>query len=554
MQIRSIALSHKLAKESPINKPSLLQLILIKYQSFTDPCISLYMIIVIVVLPFYYTTGYYGIATAKEAVFMLSCRILLPLLLAEGGLFLLVLLLGDGTLKEKGILLFKKLSTTDRFALLYVLALLLSFAFTNYKEEALWGADGWQMGFLPQLMLAASYFKIAHAWKLKLWLPLLLLPTSMVQFLFACMNRFGLYPVPMDGANPLFIAFIGNINWYCGYMVTILFGVVYFLWAEYPCRKWRGFLYCYLFLGFASLITQGSFSGIFTFVACMLLLLFLSAFYGRNLNSLLLVLMIFCIACCGVSLLCSLFPQTVTYPEGIPSLLTASSFPWIASVFLMILLLAIRKWSDKAFFSKILRFFSLIFLFLIAMSGIIFLALLVKNTLSPGSIGFLSRYSVFTFTPEWGSKRGATWRAGFLCFAEQPLLKKLIGIGPDCMGIYTLQDAGLPIKELLQAQFSGLTLTNTHNEWLTILLNLGILGLCGFMGMTGSACFRFFCCGIKGHGKYSHFIGACGMCVFAYTVHNLFSFQQITNVTLLFLLLGIGENCRKAEESPSPSP
>ena len=286
----------------------------------------------------------------------------------------------------------------------------------------------------------------------------------------------------------------------------------------------------------------------------LLLLLFLSAFYGRNLNSLLLVLMIFCIACCGVSLLCSLFPQTVTYPEGIPSLLTASSFPWIASVFLMILLLAIRKWSDKAFFSKILRFFSLIFLFLIAMSGIIFLALLVKNTLSPGSIGFLSRYSVFTFTPEWGSKRGATWRAGFLCFAEQPLLKKLIGIGPDCMGIYTLQDAGLPIKELLQAQFSGLTLTNTHNEWLTILLNLGILGLCGFMGMTGSACFRFFCCGIKGHGKYSHFIGACGMCVFAYTVHNLFSFQQITNVTLLFLLLGIGENCRKAEESPSPSP
>ena len=47
-------------------------------------------------------------------------------------------------------------------------------------------------------------------------------------------------------------------------------------------------------------------------------------------------------------------------------------------------------------------------------------------------------------------------------------------------------------------------------------------------------------------GKKSMLVGACGFCVLAYTVNNMFSFQQVMNISTVFVIMGIGENLRRS--------
>lgn len=116
-----------------------------------DIVISVYMIVILMVLPLY-NKGYARIGTEKETFFLKTmtygAKALLPV-------FLLWLLFRLVTAVQKKELpkftewpagLWKNLSVTDRFAVFYGIAVLVSYLFTNYREEALWGdsvlADG----------------------------------------------------------------------------------------------------------------------------------------------------------------------------------------------------------------------------------------------------------------------------------------------------------------------------------------------------------------------------------------------------------------------------
>ena len=86
--------------------------------------------------------------------------------------------------------------------------------------------------------------------------------------------------------------------------------------------------------------------------------------------------------------------------------------------------------------------------------------------------------------------------------------------------------------------FYGNRLTNAHNEWLTILVDIGVLGLVSYAGMMISVIRNFLHA-----GKKSMLVGACGICVLAYTVNNMFSFQQVMNISTVFVIMGIGGIC-----------
>ena len=171
-----------------------------------------------------------------------------------------------------------------------------------------------------------------------------------------------------------------------------------------------------------------------------------------------------------------------------------------------------------------------------AVCAVLLLAVMIAvNTARPGSLGPLSKYSLFTFSKDWGSARGGTWSAGWLCFAEQDLLHKLVGTGPDTMSAYIYLDGSEKLLTLVREKFGSLTLTNAHNEWLTVLVNTGILGLTAFAGIMVSAIRRFLTAGRK-----NTLVCACGFCMLAYSVNNIFSFQQAMNVATIFVIFGMG--------------
>jgi len=41
----------------------------------------------------------------------------------------------------------------------------------------------------------------------------------------------------------------------------------------------------------------------------------------------------------------------------------------------------------------------------------------------------------------------------------------------------------MELRNMVQDKFNNLHLTNAHNEWLTVLVNTGILGVIGYVGM-----------------------------------------------------------------------
>lgn len=98
-----------------------------------------------------------------------------------------------------------------------------------------------------------------------------------------------------------------------------------------------------------------------------------------------------------------------------------------------------------------------------------------------GGIFGLAEVSLLVFRDEWANYRGAIWTDGVLVYRSMNPLYKLIGIGPDCFAeyLYTVPE----LADRVYAQFGDSRLTNAHNEWLTTLINQGVLGLVCYVGI-----------------------------------------------------------------------
>ena len=145
-----------------------------------------------------------------------------------------------------------------------------------------------------------------------------------------------------------------------------------------------------------------------------------------------------------------------------------------------------------------------------------------------------------------------------MCFSEQDIVHKLTGVGPDAMSAYIYQDGSEGLLQMLNQVFGpNLRLTNTHNEWLTVLVDTGILGLIGFGGAMVTAMAAFFrksgesgkAASGGGSGGFCSVCCACGFSLLAYTVNNMFSFQQTVSLTTMIAILGMGMAFLRAEGS-----
>ena len=112
-----------------------------------DIVISIYMVVILAVLPLY-NKGYAQIGTEKENFFLKTMtyagKFLLPvfllwLLFAVAAMIQKKELLKKNMLRQLPEIVWREFGTTDKFAFAYGIAVILSYAFTNYRDEALWG-------------------------------------------------------------------------------------------------------------------------------------------------------------------------------------------------------------------------------------------------------------------------------------------------------------------------------------------------------------------------------------------------------------------------------
>lgn len=520
-----------------------------------DIVISVYMCAVLVVLPLY-NKGYAQIGTEKENFFRKTMtyggKALLPVFILWAAFRLITAIRAKELpgIRELPGRLWRDLSSTDKFAALYGIAVLLSYLFTNYREEALWGTASWRMGMWTQLGAVIVYFMISRMWQWKSWIPALILPVSAVVFALGYVNKFCLFPIDPQFVNTSFISTIGNINWYCGYLVTILFGGVYLLWRMEPEMTWKKLLLmAYVTIGFASLATQGSSSGIVTFAVVMFVLFGMAVKDSARMEVFWQEMTMFSGACLLTFILrkANVFSQELVMEE-MTDLLTFSMVTILMTMLSgTILCLIHRARLKRSYPEKLLHRIYYGIAIVVPVMILLVLLLTLINTLAGGALtpGITDPNMTkwLTFNVSWGSARGGTWAAGARCFWEADLLHKIFGVGPDCLYAFLSNEGSVGLQTMVNDRFGGSRLTNAHNEWLTILVDIGVLGIISYAGMMITAIRDFLRA-----GENKMVVGACGICVLAYTVNNMFSFQQVMNISTVFVIMGIGENLRSAPE------
>lgn len=560
-----------------------------------------YLIMMGVVLPFYYhpETSYMTIGSGKAEFYnkwafgtAKAAGVFLLLYLLTASVRQFLLWKKDSSRKTGGASLWMAMKTgcqnfwqsltgTELFAVCYIAALCISYLLTDYPEFAKMGADGWNMGFWPQILFLFFFLLLERTLTTgmaKAGIGMML-SASTVVFLLGLLNRYGVNPLHMESSGPGFISTIGNINWYCGYW-SVLFPVCcgIFLFREKVLPGSRSaqqapvsVLYRVLpvlsgiavVIGFATGISQGSDSGLLVLAAMTLILGCFAGKEKEGLRHFIELLLLFCVSLTGLFALQHLFPERNKYQTAGYLFLTGKPWGLIFGVLLLCLyfFLFIRKnncangwtktvenhcdnkltgtadrcivWTYRAW--QILTGLS-------AAALVLYIGLLTFNTTHPGVIPALDGNALFTFNTSWGSSRGATWSIGIHTFLAQNFGHRLFGVGPDSMAAYLYQSDNSTLLAEVRATFGDKRLTNAHGEWITVLVNTGLMGLLSFAAMIISAVGTLF------SRKQKTLAKACGLAVLCYTLHNIFSFEQMMNISQMYLVMGIGMAMAQKEE------
>ena len=560
-----------------------------------------YLIMMGVVLPFYYhpETSYMTIGSGKADFYnkwafgtAKAAGVFLLLYLLTASVRQFLLWKKDSSRKTGGASLWMAMKTgcqnfwqsltgTELFAVCYIAALCISYLLTDYPEFAKMGADGWNMGFWPQILFLFFFLLLERTLTTgmaKAGIGMML-SASTVVFLLGLLNRYGVNPLHMESSGPGFISTIGNINWYCGYW-SVLFPVCcgIFLFREKVLPGSRSaqqapvsVLYRVLpvlsgiavVIGFATGVSQGSDSGLLVLAAMTLILGCFAGKEKEGLRHFIELLLLFCVSLTGLFVLQHLFPERNKYQTAGYLFLTGKPWGLIFGVLLLCLyfFLFIRKKNCASGWTKTVENHcdnkltgtadrGIVWTYrawqiltgLSAAALVLYIGLLTFNTTHPGVIPALDGNALFTFNTSWGSSRGATWSIGIHTFLAQNFGHRLFGVGPDSIAAYLYQSDNSTLLAEVRATFGDKRLTNAHGEWITVLVNTGLMGLLSFATMIISAVGTLF------SRKQKTLAKACGLAVLCYTLHNIFSFEQMMNISQMYLVMGIGMAVAEKEE------
>lgn len=516
-----------------------------------------YILLLFCIYPFYLENGYFNIGEAKMHFFF---RVSLAAFLVLAILYVIILIIKIREKVQNGqayLIDWEQISAVDLLMLLYATAVFLSYAFSINKEEALWGADGWYMGLVLQLLLCVLYFLISRLWKGSVKILYPIMAASAIVFLLGICNRFSFYPIVIEGAQSDFISTLGNINWFCGFLSVVApLGVGYFVVGQdigLGKRVWFG---AYAFITFMVGFAQGSDSIFLWYGAVFFLLLWIAAEDWEYLKRWFELLFLWAVAAGVIKGLRVVTVDKFNYDtSSLCGYFTSSHiWVWIVAVAIIGYLclymkakresavadeMSLQQTGQGDVIGKKLRKG-------LALSAVLFFILWVIFSVVNTMIGvpFLEGNTLFTFDENWGHGRGVTVWTGVRTFWEQPLLRKLIGVGPDCFAFAAYE---VPeIASALREHFGSARLTNAHNECVTVLVNTGILGVCSYVGLLITCVVRYVKAG-KDSRDAMFYVFA--VSVTGYFIHNMVSFAQVLNMPFLFIIIGMAE-AKTKEKSP----
>lgn len=497
---------------------------------------KIYFLMLMIICPFYMQNGYREIGAVKYFLFRKISLVIMGIMVPVA---IITFLCHRKTDKKISVAEYcRRRSVTDMFAYGYLVVVLISYLLTNSRREAFLGAEGWYMGLVSQFIFVGIYFMFSRYFRWDDDMLYVILCSSGLVFLLGILNRYSIYPIPIEVKSPGFISTLGNINWFCGYWSVLAPIGIMFYWNSREGWQ-RAVAGTYMVICFICGVTQGSQSAYLALAGIFVLLFCLSFQENRKAYRFLEICIMFALSCQMARLLRYMPGFTMNYEDDFGAVFTNTNLTLYIEVALLALYLLFYYMTKHRDYQisghKALR---RVILILITAIFSIYLILAIVNTCVPGGIAGFAGRQIFTFNDKWGNSRGIIWISGLLVFREMTIVQKLVGVGPDCFTecVYKVPE----LAERIYMAFGDSRLTNAHNEWITMLVNQGILGLICYVGIFVSALIRFI-----RKAPTQPILYLCAASVLAYMIHNVVSFQQILNTPFVFLIIGIGEGIQR---------
>ena len=566
-------------------------------EEFWQYIVFAYLFCMLGIFPLYYKEQYYGIGDAKFKFFWtISLGFIGVSLVFIILKFVLQQILKQTFYKSKTencymTTEYKKenilwtcldnLSGLDYIVFIYAICVLFSYMFSNFKDFALKGAPGWNMGLYSQMIFVALYFILSRQKDLFVKVQSLKgknryqdlaqlilivhLIASVLVFLLGILHRFEIDPLGMYVGLDLnkkieFLSTIGQATWFSSYVCTVFaVGLIVFYISE---KKWlRRATGIYSVISFGILVTQNSDSAFVAIAGIMLLLGYFSLTDVKKCYRFWQVMSLMWGSFVGIGLLQRIFAGRAIPLDRLSLFFAQSVITMVILIFTITVMFfygrcykkeiakkdkiginieASGTHTDKIMLvTKRIYQKGLVFLLAAAIVMVVFIYLNTQGYLLQW-FGYQSTNSYLLFDFRWGNGRGSTWMICWQSFWNMPFYQKLFGVGPDSLSayLYSLPD----MEELLRSLWGSQRLTNAHNEYLNSLLCYGIVGLWSWLTVLIGGIRYFY-----NKAKENPFMIAFALCIMGYACHNIFCYQQVCCTPFLFIALGIGESLTKSE-------
>lgn len=506
--------------------------------------------------------GYYAMGIFK-------CRI--------WAIMTICLVLCDGFVlisKGKELALFKGFSfnAIDIAMLVFLLTQTISFCVAKDKKLALVGAEGWYTGLLFQYGIVLIYFSVSRFLRVDMRLVRVILVSAMIVFAIGILHRFLIDPIGIYGSLSeneyvRFLSTIGQATWYSAYLCVIFpLGLHIFLFGEK--RVLAG---AFLFLSAATLVTQNSDTAYGAFFVIMVVYLY-KVITDRDLDMAIdfceaegadcgmlnwikgrcamtrygqaVVIMSAAIMCIGA--LERAFAGHMPVLDDLSLKLAQGYIPVIGIIAGVILMLAgevvrggkkfvgdskLFGRGGKQFYGGSKQFgrgdnqfdrggkkFGVGLLIFVV---IVIIVTLVGISFARNNAGEL----YFSWGRDWGNGRGLIWTRTMQMYADLPFINKIFGVGQGHFYEYI-------------SGYTELVLANAHNEWLTMLVESGIVGGVSYLTLF-IATIIVLVRGDRPVNEFAirHLKFAIAVTILAYIVHGMFNYQQCISTPMIFALI-----------------
>lgn len=510
---------------------------------------GLYLAGILVAVPLYMKEGYWQIGDGKYELFR-------NLSIICSGCWLAALL--TGVFGEREWRRKVQWSWMDGFMLCYGLANIISFWGSAYRETAWTGCVQWYMGLLSQLLFVWIYFLVSRCCDGKLWILWLAQAGLAVVTAVGLMNRLGIDPLGVFQGLDVggwdythLLSTVGNINWLSGYLsIGLSFAISGYFRGKGKAAALVQLCICGA--GVVLLVIQGSDSGLAVagalgICACVAAGMSLSLFRK--------VMGLGIVTCLGFILMNWGMDRQMSWdrlPQDDKGRFVMCWDGWWIVLLLLAVGLCISFWAEREreplpspdvvpckadmIWKDRKDVFRVLKIIMYGTASLLLLGMI----LACGLLSARMREQGYG----WGNGRGGLWALAVRAFREGSLWQKLAGAGPDCFGPYVYEH--LPVNDYLvqTGRWENAYFVNAHNEWLNLLVNVGVMGLICFLGIFVTALIRY---GRRIYRQPFFWLGV--LAITGYGIHSLVSFQQVLSTPFLFAALGLCENHCRREKS-----